>query len=115
MAESNPPDLLSLFLAEMAALDERPKVEAKAREYRPASPAPDGSNRPGDDYNRRTDIRELLEGRGWKHDHDRGEVSYWTRPGKTRGVSASLGRCKTGSGLPRLYVFTSSAAPLGAG
>lgn len=113
MAECAPPaDLLSLFLAEMAALDERPKAEARAREYRPAAPVPGDSNRPGDDYNRRTDPAEYLRGRGWKVDHVRGDTTYLTRPGKSAGVSASVGRCKTGAGLPRVYVFTSSAAPL---
>jgi hypothetical protein len=94
----------------MAALDERPKVEARA--YRAPAPVPVGSNRPGDAYNAATDPAAYLIARGWKVDHVRGDVTYLTRPGKGDGVSASVGRCKTGAGLPRVYVFTSSAAPL---
>jgi hypothetical protein len=112
MADCAPPDLLPLFLAEMAALDERPKAAERTREYRPAAPVPAGSNRPGDDFNARTDPGDYLAGRGWRLDHVQGETRYLTRPGKADGVSASVGRCKTAGGLPRVYVFTSNAAPL---
>ena len=43
--------------------------------------------RPGDDYNERGPILELVESYGW-HRCGKGD-RYWTRPGKERGVSAS--------------------------
>ena len=40
-----------------------------------------------------------------------GDTTYWTRPGKCFGVSASTGHCRGPSGNDLLYVFSSSAAP----
>lgn len=60
-------------------------------------------DRPGDDYNRRGDVRTLLSQAGWscvRH----GSNEYWRRPGKTSGWSATL--------KDRVfYVFSSNAAP----
>lgn len=48
--------------------------------------------RPGDVYNARADWREVLEPHGWTFLFHHGELSYWRRPGKQRGVSATTGR-----------------------
>src|SRR6202035_3340055 len=61
-------------------------------------------DRPGDDFNRRASWPETLEPAGWRHVYNRGDVAYWCRPGKTRGVSATTNL----AGSDRLYVFTSS-------
>lgn len=61
------------------------------------------SGRPGDDFNERGDVRELLRRHGWQLVRS-GDNEYWRRPGKDRGWSASL---KDGT----LYVFSSNAAP----
>lgn len=63
--------------------------------------------KPGDDFNLRGDgdVRELLRAHGWKQHGPSGK--YWTRPGKSSGVSASLG-CIKGGGF---HCFTSNAAP----
>jgi hypothetical protein len=67
-----------------------------------ASP-PDKSDRPGDDFNRRGDVRDLLEQHGWVRTKA-GENEYWRRPGKSAGMSATL--------KDRVfYVFSSNAAP----
>lgn len=65
----------------------------------------DGS-RPGDDFNRRGDVRPLLEKDGWNHtgNDDKGEV--WTRPGKDGGISAHLF-----ADSRAFHVFTSNAPP----
>lgn len=63
---------------------------------------------PADDYDLRGDFPDLLRKHGWKQHGASGR--YWTRPGKSSGVSASWG-CVPG----RFYVFTSNAAPLEAG
>lgn len=63
--------------------------------------------RPGDDFNRRADIREILEPHGWEIEREREGVRYWRRPGKRRGVSATEGYVEG-----RLYVFTTEAFPL---
>lgn len=55
-------------------------------------------NKPGDVYNRCCSISNVLEEYGWKH--YRGD--YWTRPGKTHGVSGTVFDDNT------FYCFTSS-------
>lgn len=71
----------------------------------PASsmPASPGSNRPGDDFNDRGDVRAFLEAHGWVRTK-KGENEYWRRPGKDSGTSATL--------KDRVfYVFSSNAGP----
>ncbi|MDP6113101.1 MAG: DUF3987 domain-containing protein [Planctomycetota bacterium] len=60
-------------------------------------------DRPGDDFNRRGDIRELLEAHGWAKIRT-GDNEHWRRPGKERGTSATL-KNRT------FYVFSSNAPP----
>lgn len=61
-------------------------------------------NRPGDDYNERGDVRELLVRHGWMLARG-GKNEYWRRPGKDRGWSATL--------KDRVfYVHSTNAAPL---
>ena len=75
------------------------------RKHAPAkAKAKADTDRPGDDFNRRTSWAELLSPHGWTHVFSRGDVSYWQRPGKSFGVSATTNF--GGSGL--FYVFTSS-------
>jgi hypothetical protein len=64
--------------------------------------------RPGDDFNQRTDFRQLLENNGWESTRRTGPGGeHWTRPDKKHGTSATL---KDGC----LYVFSSNAGlPLG--
>jgi hypothetical protein len=61
--------------------------------------------RPGDDFNEKATWAEVLEPHGWKVDRVAGGVTYWTRPGKDRGTSATTGY---NAGL---HCFSSSAAP----
>lgn len=59
--------------------------------------------RPGDDYNARGNVRDVLVRHGWTLVKG-GDNEYWRRPGKPSGWSATL---KDGV----FYVFSSSAAP----
>lgn len=59
--------------------------------------------RPGDEFNQRGDVREILRRHGWQLTRG-GDNEYWRRPGKDQGWSATL---KDGV----LYVFSSNAAP----
>lgn len=70
-----------------------------------AVPAPTGAggDRPGDDFNRRGDPREILRRHGWALTRG-GENEYWRRPGKDEGWSATLR-----DGV--LYVFSTNAHP----
>ncbi|OQB79056.1 MAG: hypothetical protein BWX88_04968 [Planctomycetes bacterium ADurb.Bin126] len=61
------------------------------------------AGRPGDDFNDRGDVRDLLVRHGWTLARS-GENEYWRRPGKDCGSSATL--------KDRVfYVFSSNAAP----
>ena len=60
--------------------------------------------RPGDDYNQRVSWAELLQVHGWTPVFERDHVSYWRRPGKSFGVSATINF----GGSDLFYPFTSS-------
>jgi len=72
----------------------------------PLRSSTDPANRPGEDFNRRTSWPDVLEPHGWRRVFERGGVTYWRRPDKTSGVSATTGY----AGTDYLYVFTSSTA-----
>ena len=61
------------------------------------------SGRPGDEYNDRGDVQDVLRQHGWTQIHY-GEGEYWRRPGKDHGWSATL-RNRI------FYVFSTNAAP----
>jgi len=69
----------------------------------PCGSPPEMGARPGDDFNRRGDVRAVLAQHGWVRTKG-GENEYWRRPGKESGTSATL---KDGV----FYVFSSNAAP----
>lgn len=72
----------------------------------PVDPQPvtlGGVLRPGDDFNRRQNIAELLALHGWRLLRD-GENQHWCRPGKEHGTSATL-RDRV------FYCFSSNAPP----
>jgi len=62
--------------------------------------------RPGDAYNARSSWPELLEPRGWAAVYEREGVTYWRRPGKVFGISATTNH----AGSDLLWVFSSSTA-----
>lgn len=70
-------------------------------------------SRPGDKFSESPDaeleVVRVLQQHGWIHVYNRGEVSYWRRPGtdKTTGISASLNHVAPGV----FYVFSANAAP----
>ena len=78
------------------------------REPRPASNA--HGTRPGDDFNKRANWRDILEPHGWTQVYERDGVGCWRRPGKDAGISATTDYM--GSGV--LYVFSTNAAPFDA-
>lgn len=74
----------------------------------PATPLPlPGHLSPGDDFEQRVDWDDelLLGGAGWRAVFTRGGVTYWLRPGKQRGISATTGAA---ADRDRLYVFSTS-------
>lgn len=63
--------------------------------------------RPGDDFNRRAAWHPILEPYGWVPVRHQGEVTYWRRPSKDAGISATTNYESTGL----LYVFSTNAPP----
>jgi len=61
------------------------------------------NGRPGDDFNERGDVREVLRRHGWELVRG-GENEHWRRPGKEQGWSATLKD-------QVLFVFSSNASP----
>ena len=59
---------------------------------------------PGDDFNKRGDWNEILGSRGWTKVFSAAGTTYWRRPGKDMGISATTGR----NDGDNLYVFTTS-------
>ena len=83
------------------ALDEMPVATVIAEAM--ASPKEKGEGiSPGDDFNARGVWKEILV--GWSEVFRSGGVTYWRRPGKDEGISATTGR----NDGDNLFVFTTS-------
>jgi putative DNA primase/helicase len=82
-------------------LDEKPRPIYNAPSPRSSR---DASDKPGDRYNAETSWESLLPSYGWRIDHRHGPTTYWTRPGKDHGVSATTNY----QGNDLLWVFSSS-------
>lgn len=65
---------------------------------------------PGDDYNRRATWAEILEPHGWVATHTSGKLTYWRRPGKQVGWSATSGNV-TKNGNEVFCCFSDNAHP----
>jgi hypothetical protein len=83
------------------SFDRMPRRAAVRASKLQTDPAGD---RPGDHYNQQMTWPQILEPAGWTHVFDRGDVSYWRRPGKDRGISATTNY----GGSDLFYPFTSS-------
>lgn len=79
-------------------------VRAESTQVESASTGAVG--RPGEDFNARASWSDVLEPHGWRKVFQRGDTTYWRRPQKTEGVSATTGY----AGSDYLYVFTTSTA-----
>jgi hypothetical protein len=85
----------------------REPVMAPADPRSPACTSQSDGRRPGDDFNRRGDVTAVLERHGWRRVRQVREASYWRRPGKRLGHSATYNYHDTRC----FYVFTSNAPP----
>jgi hypothetical protein len=62
-------------------------------------------DRPGDDFNQRGNVREILQRHGWVYVRTVGPNEHWRRPGKERGMSATIRGC---DGVDVFFPFTTS-------
>ncbi len=67
---------------------------------------PTGTGRPGDDYNARGPVLDLMQSQGWAIERKHGDEYHLRRPGKKKGASAIWHDDKR-----FLYVFSSNASP----
>lgn len=84
------------------AFDQMPDDEPVVEPRRTSTPS--DVLRPGDDYNARADWTGILAPHGWVVVHRWQGTTYWRRPGKNDGISATTGR----NDADNLYVFTTS-------
>jgi hypothetical protein len=67
----------------------------------------------GGRFNQRGDWwADVLAPAGWTPAGGRDGVQYYTRPGKSGGVSATVGHCRAKDGTPALFVFSGSVPEL---
>lgn len=100
-------DERELLWALARSFDEIPETTPPPEQGRGKTPRSGGQGTPpGTDFNHRATWDEILV--GWTKVHTRGDVTYWRRPGKAEGWSATTGNCKAEDGTPRLKVFSSS-------
>lgn len=97
-------DLLTLFRTLNEHAPTTGQTETKNWPTRDTPPTT-GRLRPGDDYEAKTTWQQILQPQGWTPTHTMGHTTYWTRPGKDHGVSATTGNADD---RDRLYVFTTS-------
>ena len=82
---------------------------AKALDEHPPEPqrttGPQAGGKPGEDFNTRGEVLALLIRHDWKEAGQIGDKQHLTRPGKDRGISATLFDGKV------FHVFSSNALP----
>ena len=83
------------------SLDSMPEKENIVSQLSPSSPST--GEKPGDDFNAKANWQDILV--GWKVVFTANGVTYWRRPGKDVGISATTGR----NDGDNLYVFTTSS------
>lgn len=95
------------FQALLASINEEPAAPEPVR-HLASVPAGGlfGAVSPGDDFEARTDWADILVPAGWRFAFEAGGVRYWTRPGKSFGISATTGKDPA---RDRLFVFTSAS------
>jgi len=85
------------------ALDSMPAKE-QLTERLTSNPQSANLDKPGDDFNARADWKDILI--GWKVAYKAHGVTYWIRPGKDFGISATTGK----NDADNLYVFSTSTS-----
>jgi putative DNA primase/helicase len=87
IATITPAERQALF-ALARSFDEMPQPKQQAT--RPLHSIHQFGERPGDVLSTRTSWPEILGPQGWTQVYERAGISYWRRPGKTHGISATV-------------------------
>jgi hypothetical protein len=94
------------LIAYAVGFNEDPGLKIPESKHR-SPPRQHGETRPGDEFNQRARWIDILGPHGWVPCKQQGDVQFWTRPGKKKGISASTGFCGNGE-KDNLFVFSSS-------
>lgn len=86
------------------SFDQMPRSLPVAEAIAPPSADSYVGDKPGTRFNQQTTWAEVLEPHGWRVVYTHDGVTYWRRPGKDSGISASTGY----GGSDLLYVFSTS-------
>jgi hypothetical protein len=105
-------DVVAALLDIGRALDRAQKRVSRADA---APPPPDGVVHPGHRYTQKVSWDEVLSPHGWEQVRTVNGVTYWRRPGKDKGQSATTGFCKGELNGDLLFVFSTNAAPFESG
>jgi len=104
-------ELMAALATAMAAITPRPDLVERERIFLGApapTPRSEGELLVGDDFNARGwSWPDILVPAGWSIHYEQDGTTYYTRPGKPSGISASVNAL----GTDRLYVFSTSAPP----
>lgn len=107
-------EVVAALLDVARALDRRPKRVSRADAAPPPATGGDGDH-PGHRYTRAVGWADVLGPHGWEPVRQVGGVTYWRRPGKRVGLSATTGYAKGEKNGDLLYVFSTNADPFEAG
>lgn len=107
-------EVVAALLDVARALDRRPKRVSRADAAPPPATGGDGDH-PGHRYTRAVGWADVLGPHGWEPVRQVGGVTYWRRPGKRVGLSATTGYAKGDKNGDLLYVFSTNADPFEAG
>lgn len=101
------PDEREAFHSILGTLHEATPEEANQGTFNvtPVERNPLDGVMPGDDYENKTTWVDILGPAGWTKLFTSGRTTYWRRPGKNLGISATTGNAED---RDRLFVFTSS-------
>lgn len=115
LLSGGPASIATITADERDALYALARAMDKAPQRVMASAAPPAQRsagdhvRPGDDYNARASWDAILD--GWARVYtDSHGVTYWCRPGKRWGISATTGRPTRNGEADNLFVFTTSTS-----
>ncbi len=108
-----------LGLVRKVEIDQRNRMIDLARQFNSFIEEPRGNRptrngvatglMPGDDFDKRGNWQEILEPAGWSLESGTWDDGRLCRPGKERGVSATVGFARGQLGEPLLHVFSSNA------
>jgi putative DNA primase/helicase len=105
------PDELDTLLSVFRTIDEKP-IDTTAPTSQPvytppAQRHPHSGITPGDDFEDKTSWTDILTPHGWTPVFTRGSETFWRRPGKNNGISASTGHTDD---RDRLWVWSTSTS-----